>query len=574
MAPTIKLAEYLFTRLHQLGIRSVHGVPGDFNLELLDYVEPSGLHWVGNCNELNAGYAANGYSRINGLGAIITTFGVGELSAINAVAGAFAERAPVIHIVGTPARHFQDSRLQVHHTFNDGEFRRFALMHTHITVAQANLTDPRTSPAQIDTVLEQCLIHSRPVYIEIPLDMVATPVISSRLDFAIKIPDSVPSALKPEALGFVLEWIQSSKHPMIFVDGETRAYGMLGEIHQLLKKTQWPTWTSPFGKGLIDETLPNFHGVYMGAEKPHQKSFVDACDLILVFGPHFSTTNSFQKSAIPNPVASISFTANSVQIGPKKYNDLMPKDFLSDILNALERVTDLAKYNPYPVLETPQGLVKSVRHSPDTELITQKEFYLRFSPFLRSGDIVLAETGTAGYGSREFALPPGTSYFGPVTWLSIGQMLPAAQGAALAHRELEEVAQLDAYEEKIKPSRTILLIGDGSLQMTVQELSTIIRENLNMVVFILNNDGYTIERCIHGRNQKYNDVAAWRYLEAQSFFGGKRCEGAKQNTFTVRNWGDLTRVLADGDLVDGEGLRLVEVFLERDDAPRDLLKLL
>lgn len=98
MAQTIKIAEYLFTRLHQLGLRSVHGVPGDYNLTLLDYVEPSGLHWVGNCNELNAGYAADGYARIKGIGAIITTFGVGELSAINAIAGAYCERVPLVRL--------------------------------------------------------------------------------------------------------------------------------------------------------------------------------------------------------------------------------------------------------------------------------------------------------------------------------------------------------------------------------------------------------------------------------------------------------------------------------------------
>jgi pyruvate decarboxylase len=102
--PTIKLAEYLLTRLHQLGVRSMHGVPGDYNLRLLDEVEDFGMHWVGNCNELNAGYAADGYARINGLGALITTFGVGELSAINAITGAFAERVPVVQVVGTPAR--------------------------------------------------------------------------------------------------------------------------------------------------------------------------------------------------------------------------------------------------------------------------------------------------------------------------------------------------------------------------------------------------------------------------------------------------------------------------------------
>src|SRR4051794_27575791 len=160
MPSTITLAEYLFIRLRQLGVGAIHGVPGDYNLTLLDYVEPTGLLWVGNANELNAGYAADGYARIKGVGALVTTFGVGELSAINAIAGAFTERAAVVHIVGTPPRASQDGRLKIHHTFNDGEYRRFGLMAAQVTVAQANLRDPRTCPEQIDEVLRQCLIHS------------------------------------------------------------------------------------------------------------------------------------------------------------------------------------------------------------------------------------------------------------------------------------------------------------------------------------------------------------------------------------------------------------------------------
>lgn len=112
----VNVAEYLFTRLRQLGCTSLHGLPGDFNLLALDYVVPSGLLWVSSCNELNAAYAADAYGRVRGLGAIMTTFGVGELSAINGIAGAFAELAPVVHIVGTPNRASQAGGLMLHHT--------------------------------------------------------------------------------------------------------------------------------------------------------------------------------------------------------------------------------------------------------------------------------------------------------------------------------------------------------------------------------------------------------------------------------------------------------------------------
>jgi pyruvate decarboxylase len=576
MPDTVELGEFLFTRLRQLGVDSVHGVPGDFNLELLDYVEPSGLHWVGSCNELNAAYAADGYARIKGLGAIVTTFGVGELSAVNAIAGAYAERAPVVHIVGTPRRDVQDNRIPVHHTFNDGDHRRFVQVHSSITVAQACLRDPLDSPGKIDAALQQCLIHSRPVYIEIPLDMAELPVPRSLLDTPLMLPEPVMTPKLSQALDSVLDRIRSSKQPCILVDGESRAYDMLAEVQQFVDATKWPTWSSTFGKGLVDETRSNFHGVYMGLQKPEQKSFIDSSDLVVVFGPHFSTTNSFQLSAIPPPATSVLFASTSIRVGSTEYRDLPPKFFLTQLLDALHRESaPVFKYDAYPELETPRSLAESIGPTKPGELVNQKEFYLRFSSFLRPGDVVLAETGTAGYGAREFVLPAGCRFFGPSTWLSIGYMLPAAQGAALAQRDKTHSMQNgngNGNGHGQTPSgRTILLIGDGSLQVTVQELSTIIRENLNVVVLVVNNNGYTIERCIHGQNQGYNDISTWRYLEAPKLFGAP--EG-KRNTATIRTWADLEALGQDKNFTDGEGLRMVEVFMERDDAPIGLLDLL
>lgn len=147
---TVKLGDYLFTRLLQLGVTDIFGVPGDYNLRLLDYVVPAGLHWVGNCNELNAAYAADGYGRIKGLSALVTTFGVGELSAANGIAGAYGERSPVVHIVGTPPRPLQSTRALMHHTFSDGEYGRFSAMAIHITAAQTKVTDTTTAPDKID----------------------------------------------------------------------------------------------------------------------------------------------------------------------------------------------------------------------------------------------------------------------------------------------------------------------------------------------------------------------------------------------------------------------------------------
>ena len=569
MAATVKLADYLFSRLRQLDVGCVYGVPGDYNLTLLDYVEPSGLHWIGCCNELNAGYATDAYSRLKGLGALITTFGVGELSAINAIAGAYAELAPVVHIVGTPSRQLQDSRALIHHTFNDGEYVRFAEMYRHVTVCQASLSDPRTAPDMIDSTIRQCIVHSRPVYIQVPADMVAIPISAENLKSKIELPEPVTSKDEAAALENVLERIYASEKPMILVDGESRAFGMLEQVHQLVQSSHWPTFTTIFGKSLVNETWPNVHGVWKGRGATREdQEFVKSRDLILCFGPHFSTTNTYQSSSIPDTAISILFTGTSVKSGSQTFRDLSARHFLSALLKQLDpsklRKFDGHSRSPAPVSPP---LINGV--------ITQDRFYRTLSPFFRPGDIILAETGTAGYGSHDFALHPQTQLFKPVTWLSIGYMLPAALGAAVAQRERPPLGTPN--EKPLNDGshpRTILLIGDGSFQMTAQELATIIREKVNVVIFLINNKGYTIERCLHGWDQPYNDVGSWRYLQAPAFLGADEQGEYRAQTFSARTWGELDTVLGDKTMTESVGLKMVEVFMGWEDAPPFLAALL
>ncbi|KAF1348221.1 thiamine pyrophosphate enzyme [Lizonia empirigonia] len=572
MSDTIKLAEYLFIRLKQLGVGAVHGVPGDFNLDLLDYVEPSGLLWVGNANELNAGYAADGFSRIAGLGALVTTFGVGELSAINAIAGAYAERAPVVHIVGTPNRETQDGRLRVHHTFNDGNFRRFGQMHAHVTVAQVSLRDPTTAPEEIDRILQQCLLHSRPVYIEVPVDLVRAPVRSASLQTAIKLPEALATPATSDAVSQVLEKLYAARRPVILFDGECRALNITGDVQAIIESTNWPTWTTSYGRGLINESLPNFQGVYKGAfDEPSAQKFFKQADLVLIFGPHFSTTNSYALTAVPNIESSIIFSDTEIEIGSTVLRDIPARLALSQLRENLN-TSKLVQYEAGDLKELPWHQPQTVSFSTVEKdgIISHSKLWDLFTPFLRSGDIVMGETGTSGYGVREMRTPANVRVFAPVTWLSIGYMLPAAQGAALAQRAMKVQSNDDTNCDKSDSSRTILFIGDGSLQMTVQEISTMIRHNLDIIIVVLNNDGYTIERAIHGLKETYNDVAAWRYLGAPSFFG------AKEDTFTAsaRTWGELEEVLGNKTLIDGKGLRMVELLLDREDVPKGPLAML
>src|SRR6516162_6721040 len=171
-APRITtVAGYLLTRLAEAGLASVFGVPGDYNLPILDALagRPD-LAWIGMATEQGAGYAADSYARLRGVGALVTTFGVGELSAINAIAGAYAESVPVVHIVGTPALRARQGYLTLHHNLPDNDFGHFARMTADVTAAQASLR-PENAPAEIDRVLGVALATSRPVYLAIPADV-------------------------------------------------------------------------------------------------------------------------------------------------------------------------------------------------------------------------------------------------------------------------------------------------------------------------------------------------------------------------------------------------------------------
>ena len=442
-------------------------------------------------------------------------------------------------------------------------------MAAEITIAQANLLDPKTSPQLVDAAIQQCLLHSRPVYIQLPADMVSIKVDAERLKTRIEVPPPLSSTDVSAAVQLVLDRMYSCQQPMILVDGESRAYGILGNLDKLIKTTWWPTWITIFGKSCVDEGLPNIHGIWRGDYADEaEKAYINSCDLVLCFGPHFSNTNTYSYTSVPNPKLSIFITANSVKIGDRTIRDLPANHFLSTLLAQLSHAKtikpSLYSANTNGVSPAPEITLNG--------LITQDFFYKRFGEILRPGDIILAETGTAGHGCRDFKLPKHTHLFKPSTWLSIGYMIPAAQGAALAQQQLDKAGNW--HRANNHAPRTILLIGDGSFQMTAQELSTIIKLKLNLLLVLINNDGYTIERCLHGWNQDYNNIAFWRYLEAPSVFGASmdKSSGYHAETAQARTWSELDKVLQDDDGLPK--LKMIEVFMGKEDAPITLSRLL
>ncbi|OTA65855.1 thiamine pyrophosphate enzyme [Hypoxylon sp. EC38] len=548
----VDVAEYLFTRLYQIGIRSVHGLPGDFNLVALDYLPKAGLKWVGNCNELNAAYAADGYARVNGIGAIITTFGVGELSAINGIAGAYSEHVPIVHIVGCPSTISQRSGLLLHHTLGNGDFNAFANMSAAVSVVVAKLNDPDEIAAQIDHALRECYLKSRPVYIMFPTDMVEKKVEGERLETEIDLREPANDPDREDyVVDVVLKYLHNAERPVLLVDACAIRHRVLNEVHDLIEKTNLPVFVTPMGKGAINETHPNFGGVYSGsASSPAIKEMVEGSDLVISIGSMKSDFNTAGFSYRMSQLATIDLHSDHCIVRYSEYPGVRMKGVLRKVIDRVDLTR--VKALPAPKIERPE-----IKCDPQA-VISQEWFWSNIDKFLREDDIVITETGTANFGIWETRFPPNVTALNQILWGSIGWAVGACQGAALATQD-------ERGPEKAR--RTILFEGDGSLQLTVQEISTMIRHNLNVILFTICNDGYTIERYIHGMDEKYNDIAEWRYKDLPAVFGGNE-DTAK--SYVVKTRGELKALLGDKDFNDRKGLRFVELYMPRDDAPSSL----
>jgi pyruvate decarboxylase len=560
----IPLASYLFTRLKQAGTRHLYGVPGDFTLKALDHLPRSGIQFVGCCNELNAGYAADGYARSQrhysktGLGALITTYGVGELSAANAVAGSYAEYLPVVHIVGTPSqksRRLSSSSVggkkphrHIHHTLADSRISVYREIAEKLTVAQLDLANVESEevPDRVDWVLSQALHHSRPVYIEMPSDAVDTEVPSHALESPIdqnSISNNTNESGNTKQAEQILEKLYSAKRPLILVDRGDGTELLKHQINEFVQMSGIPTVSLPSGAGMIDNSLPNYFGVYSGPIGAVDLTpAVKSADLVLAFGCQFSDTQTLGWAVLPERDVMVVIGRNYIE------------DEEADVGCVLVEVTKRLDKDRLQKQDTTSWgdfrLQLSHNLTPEKP-INQDEFYIHLGQHLQQNDTVLLANATPIIGGRDFVLPSSSQLIASGMWFSIGHMLPAALGVA------------QAKTNEGSSGRTILLDGDGSFQMTGQELSTIIHNRVDVIIFIINNSGYTYERYIHGMDEEYNDVAPWNYSAAPQLFG--QPEGYSIQSCRVKTWKDLDRILNSECFIKGKGLTLVDVVMDKYD---------
>ncbi|KAJ4164130.1 hypothetical protein LMH87_005815 [Akanthomyces muscarius] len=547
----LDVAEYLFRRLYEIGVRSVHGVPGDYNLVALDYLPKAHLKWVGSVNELNAAYAADGYARIMAIGAVVTTFGVGELSAINGLAGAFSEHIPVVHIVGCPSTRSQKQGMLLHHTLGNGDYNVFANMSSNVSCNVAKLNDPQDIAVQIDHALRECFVQSRPVYIMLPTDMVTAKIEGQRLETPIDLSDPCND---PEQEAYIVDVIlrnlNSAKSPVVLIDACAIRHRVLDEVHKLLAKTKLPVFVTPMGKSAINEDHPNYGGVYAGeGSRPYSvKEAVESSDSILSIGALQSDFNTAGFSFRTSKLNMIDLHSDHCIIHYSTYPGARMK-------GVLRRLIDTLDSSQLSVIQVP-AVTNEVKENDDgSSTIFQAWFWPRVGEFFSKNDIVVTETGTANFGIWSSKFPAGVTALSQVLWGSIGWSVGAAQGACLAAKDMGG------------NRRTILFVGDGSFQLTAQELSTMIRHGLKPIIFLLNNDGYTIERYIHGMDAEYNDINGWDYTALVDVMGGSKTS-AKH---VVRTKSELNKLLTDSTFNSADRLQFVEVIMPKEDAPSALV---
>ncbi len=491
---TITVGAYLAQRLKQVGVRHVFGVPGDYVLHLMDRVIDSGIELVGTCNELNAGYAADAYARMNGVGAICVTYGVGAYSALNAVAGAYAEQVPLITLIGGPAITARGRSMQLHHSA--GDLRTQLAIFGHVTVAAVLLTDPAEAPAQIDAAIGECLTQKRPVVIEVPTDLVDRPC-AAPARFRHALPASAPEALG-EALDEIVAMLEGAKRPAMVAGVELHRYGLLDAFGRLVTKSEIPVATTLLGKTVISELDERAVGVYHGAlSRPEVLRVVEEADLLLCLGVWMTEMDLGIFTARLDEARLVNANSHRVRV---RHHYFEPVE-LGDLVRGLGERIDASTGARGAYTPAVAALEGDLAVEPERPL-TVRHVFARVNRLLTADMVVIPDGGDAIFGAADLVMHDDVRFIAQAFYLSIGYGVPATLGGQLA-----------------APGRRIVtIVGDGSFQMTAQELSTLIRHRLDPIILLLNNDGYTIERLIH--EGPYNDIQRWDYQRLPEVFGG------------------------------------------------------
>ena len=535
--PTTTIGEYLLRKLKSYDIDHIFGIPGDYIVQFFDMIERSPIQHIGTTREETAGYAADAYARIKGMGAACVTYGVGGLSMINAVTAAYAEKSPLVVISGSPGIKGRTADALLHHKGRD--FYTQQRIYDEITVASALLDEPFTAFNEIDRVLDAVYWHKRPGYIELPRDMVDVPgEVYQRPSTGGH--HSNPKTLDA-ALANAIAFINQSENSIILAGAELHRFGYQDKLLQLAEKKQFPVATTLLSKSVIPEVHPLYLGIYGGATARDEVTMlVESSDCVIVCGAFMTDVNFGTYKSNLERSRCVYATSDRISVGYSTYEDVTLEDFMDGLHSSkLHKRGDID-------LEWVLTVPEPFEIVPDQPL-TVRRLFQQLNLLLHKDMTVIADVGDGLWAAADLRLPERTEFISLAYYTSMGFGVPAAIGAQLG-----------------KPtSRPLVIVGDGAFQMTGTELSTTIRYGLNPIILVLNNSGYgTLRPFIEG---SFNDIENWHYARLPELLGTGR-------GFVVRTEGEFDSAMKIA-LAETQHYALIEVKLDKSDMSRALTRL-
>lgn len=532
------VSEFLIERLNSAGVKHVFGIPGDYVLDFYAKLcNDDNIEVINTTDEAHAGFAADAYARLNGIGAVCVTYNVGALKIANAVACAYAERSPLVVICGSPGMNERKDDMLLHHMVRS--FNCQKEIFEKITCASVVLDDPNTAGFEIDKAFEALKHNKQPVYIELPRDIAKK---SIRYDvYNYGTPDKPQSNEQNlnEALEEVTEWLKKAEKPTILAGVELARYELGKDLIRFAERVNIPVVTTLLSKSVVDEQHPLFGGIYQGAaSKEETRKLVEESDCLLMFGVMLTDFSLCFKPAkfAKRQVASCS--VKELQVRSHTYQNVQFIDFCKKLFHA-----DVAKKKFDPIIKAPEGLSFTPK---ENAKVTAARLFEKINSILTDEMAIVADVGDSLFMAGDLHVHDRNAFLSPAFYLSMGFAIPGALGVQTAKPDV----------------RPIVLVGDGALQMSISEISTIIDRGLNPIIFVLNNDGYSTERFL--KDGKFNNIRRWNYHEiTQLFRGGK---SAKVQTET-----ELHQAVKEA--LDSKEVYLINVLLEKNDVSQGMKRM-
>ena len=534
---TMPLGQFLFEYLYRRGVRHSFGIPGDFVLPTFTWLEKSKIQNITMTHEPAAGFAADAYSRINGIGLVCVTYCVGGLNVLNAIAGAYAEKSPVVVVSGAPGRKDREKDPLLHHKVKTFETQR--RIYDEVTVASTVLLDEQRAASEIVRCVEACLRHKRPVYIEVPHDIVDREIpITGILPAA---PEKSDPHTLDAALSETLSLIQAAKKPVILAGVELARYRTARLVVRMAERMNIPIAADLLSKSAVPENHPLYLGVYGGAmsSDEHVRKYVESADLVLMLGTFITDMSMGFYTAKLDRRCTVLATSERVNVQYHRYDSIQFRDFLESLASAKIKPKHFKHPNPH-------ALPEPLKNAERSNALTMVDVFRILSLHLDERCCVVADIGDAIFGAVGIRSARQAQFIAPAYYMSMGFAVPASIGVAMAAKKL----------------RPYVVVGDGAFQMTGVEISTIVRLGLNPIIIVLNNEGYGTMRRI--REGCFNIITQWNYSKICELVQG----GESTTAFTK---GEFAAALCRARKSDR--VYVIELKIPRNDVSEQLARI-